>query len=140
MANKRPKNGYLSTIIHHPSFIINYCLVLYGLVWSGLVWSGLVWPAYYSISAADMFVHVHSNFDHYKQTERQTPFFFSRPVVEVSLRDDLITATIDAAKVMDADKVLPLLDAASISASKVFQVPAINVIKQKVCRHIGSQA
>ena len=31
---------------------------------SGLVCSGLIWPEYYSISAADMFVLVHSNFDH----------------------------------------------------------------------------
>ena len=38
-----------------------------------------------------MFVLVHSNFD-YIQTYRQTDkVFFSRPVVEVSLRDDLIT-------------------------------------------------
>ena len=58
-------------------------------------YSRLVWPEYYSISAADVFVLVHSNFDHYKQTDKQTDrqtnrVFFSRPVVEVSLRDDLI--------------------------------------------------
>ena len=41
---------------------------------------------------------------------------------------------------LDADKVLQLLDAASISASKVFQVPATNVIKQKLSRHICRQA
>ena len=36
-----------------------------------------------------MFVLVHSNFDHHnRQTDR---VFFSRPVVEVSLRDDLIS-------------------------------------------------
>ena len=34
-------------------------------------------------------------------------------------------------QVLDAVKLLPVLDAASISASKVFQVPAIIVIKQK---------
>ena len=35
-------------------------------------------------------------------------------------------------QVWDAHIILPVLDAASISASKVFQVPAIIVIKQKV--------
>ena len=56
------------------------------------VWSGLVWPQYYSISASDMFVFVHSNFDHDRQTDRQTyrVVFFCRPVVEASLRDGLI--------------------------------------------------
>ena len=44
------------------------------LVWSDLVWSGLVWPEYYSISAADMFVLVHSNCDHHIQTYRQSFF------------------------------------------------------------------
>ena len=34
-------------------------------------------------------------------------------------------------QVLDADKLVPVLDAASISASKVFQVPAIIVIQQK---------
>ena len=32
--------------------------------------------------------------------------------------------------VLDADKLVPVLDSASISESKVFQVPAIIVIKQ----------
>ena len=39
-------------------------------------------------------------------------------------------------QVLDADKLVPVLDAASISASKVFQVPAIIVIQQNQCRHI----
>ena len=34
-------------------------------------------------------------------------------------------------QVLDADKLLPVMDAASISASKVFQVDAIIVRKQK---------
>ena len=34
-------------------------------------------------------------------------------------------------QVLDADKLVPVLDAASISASKVFQGPAIIVIQQK---------
>ena len=44
-----------------------------------------------------MFVLVHSNFDYdrhtYRQTDRQTDIqsFFSRPVVEASLREGLIT-------------------------------------------------
>ena len=57
-----------------------------------------------------------------------------------------ITATMDAGiiqqnwmQVLDADKLLTVMDAASISASKVFQVPAIIVMKQKQCRHICSQ-
>ena len=35
-------------------------------------------------------------------------------------------------QMLDADKFLPLLDAASISASKVFQVQTIIVKKQKI--------
>ena len=35
-------------------------------------------------------------------------------------------------QLLDADNILPVLDAASISASKVFQVPAIIIIKQKL--------
>ena len=42
-------------------------------------------------------------------------------------------------QVLDADKLLPVMDAASISASKVFQVPAIIVIKQNKCTHICSK-
>ena len=49
------------------------------MVWSGLVWSGLVWPEYYYISVADIFVLVHSNFDHNYNYKR---VYFSRPVVE----------------------------------------------------------
>ena len=39
--------------------------------------SSLVWLEYYSISAADMFVLVHSDFDHHTQTDRQTNKVFS---------------------------------------------------------------
>ena len=42
-------------------------------------------------------------------------------------------------QVLDADKLLPVFDVVSFSAFKVFQVPAIIVIKQKYCRHICSQ-
>ena len=53
--------------------------------------SGLVWPVYYSISAADMFVLVLSNFDHRRLLLQQTDrVLFSRPVIEASLRDGLI--------------------------------------------------
>ena len=48
-----------------------------GLQWC-LVWSGVVCPVQYSISAADMFGLVHSNFD-YRQ-HQTTECFFSRPV------------------------------------------------------------
>ena len=34
-------------------------------------------------------------------------------------------------QVLDADNLLPVLDAASISAFKVFQVPSIILVKQK---------
>ena len=71
------------------------CSVLFcsGLVWSCLVCSGLVWPEYYSISAANVFVLVHSNFDHHYYYYYNRQSFFSRPVVEVSLRDDLTMET-----------------------------------------------
>ena len=39
-------------------------------------------------------------------------------------------------QVLDAEKLVPLLDAASIYASKVFQVPAMIVIQQTYGRHI----
>jgi len=40
---------------------------------------------------------------------------------------------------LDADKLVPVLDAASISASKVFKVLAIIVINQKYCSYLCSQ-
>ena len=62
-----------------------------GLVLSDLVWSGLVWPEYYSISAADMFVLVHSNFgDHKNYDDAYYRVLLARPHIEASLRDGLI--------------------------------------------------
>ena len=75
---------------------------LSGLVWFGLVWSGLVWSGWFGSGQNTTLFQLQTCLLLFiqtltttsttnRQTDRQTKFFLSRPVVEVSLRDDLIT-------------------------------------------------
>ena len=82
-------------VLGRSTVVLGTSTMVSDLVGSGLVWSGLVRPEYYSISAADMFVLVHSNFDHnynYYYYYYYYRVLSARSHVEASLRDGLISS------------------------------------------------